>query len=222
MLMGVILGLAVAMGAPWQAVAAVALAVAHPAWFLVGAAVWGAFHLRHRRGPTPEDESAFLRGLAAELSAGASLRGGVIAAASRSPALDLDRAVRLCAAGRPAEEIGRALGEALEVNRVASAAAFRLAARTGGAITPVVESLAMRAEADGRLARERAALTAQVRLSAWLVGGVPVGLIGLGFATGIGPGAGDLGSGGATLVAVGVSLIAAGALVVALMVRRAG
>ncbi len=221
MLIGVVLGLAVAAGAPWQVVAAVGLAAIHPGWFLAGVAVWVAATRRRRGGPGPEDESAFLRGLAAELSAGASLRGAVIAAAARAPALDLDRAVRLCRAGCPAEEIGAALGEALDINRVGTAAAFRLASRTGGAIAPVVEALAMRAEAGGRLARERAALTAQARLSAWIVGGVPVALVGLGVVTGIGPGAGDLGSGGLILVGIGLALIAAGSLVVVVMVRRA-
>jgi len=221
MLIGAILGLAVAAGAPWQVVAAVGLAAVHPAWFLAAIAIWAVVRVRMRQRAGPEDESAFLRGLAAELSAGASLRGGVIAAASRAPALDLDRAVRLCMAGRPADEIGVALGDALEINRVATAAAFRLAARTGGAISPVVESLAARADAGGRLARDRVALTAQARLSAWIVGGVPVGLIGVGVITGVGPGAGDLGSGGAVLVGIGLTLIAAGALVVVVMVRRA-
>ncbi|MBU1865713.1 MAG: hypothetical protein KKE89_04805 [Actinobacteria bacterium] len=221
MLIGVVLGLAVALGAPWQAVAAAGLAVLHPGWFLAGVVVWVIVRARRGSGPGPEDESAFLRGLAAELSAGASLRGAVVAAAGRAPALGLNRAVRLCTAGRPAEEIGAALGEVLEINRVGTAAAFRLASRTGGAIAPVVESLAMRAEAAGRLARERAALTAQARLSAWLVGGVPVALILLGLATGIGPGAGGLGPGGLVLVGIGLALIAAGSLVVVAMVRRA-
>jgi len=221
MLIGVVLGLAVAVGAPWQAVVAVGLAAVHPAWFLAAVGVWAVVRSRRQQGPGPDDEAAFLRGLAAELSAGASLRGGVIAAAARAPALDLGRAVRLCRAGRPADEIGAALGDALQVNQVGTAAAFRLASRTGGAIAPAVESLAMRAEAGGRLARDRAALTAQARLSAWIVGGMPVGLIGLGLITGIGPGAGGLGSGSLVLVGLGLALIAAGSLVVVVMVRRA-
>jgi len=220
-LIGVILGLATAAGAPWLAIAAVGLAVVHPVWFLGAIGVWAVIGSRKTKGPGPEDESAFLRGLAAELSAGASLRGGVIAAAARAPALDLDRAVRLCRAGRPADEIGAALGDALEINRAGTAAAFRLASRTGGAIAPVIEALAMRAEAGGRLARDRSALTAQARLSAWIVGGLPIGMIGLGVITGIGPGAGDLGSGGLALVGIGLSLIAAGSLIVVVMVRRA-
>lgn len=213
--------MAVLAGAPWPAVAAAGLAVTHPVWFLVAVGLWVVWRSRTRGTPGPEDESAFLRGLAAELGAGASLRGGVIAAAGRAPALDLDRAIRLCTAGRPADEIGAAVGGALNVNRTATAAAFRLAAHTGGAIAPVVESLALRAEAGGHLARERASLTAQARLSAWVVGGVPVGLVCLGMLTGIGPGTEDAGTAGTVLVGLGLGLIATGALVVAVMLRRA-
>lgn len=221
MLIGAVVGVAILAGAPWQAIAAVVLAVVHPGWFLAAAAVWGMLHHRRSAGPTPEDEAAFLRGLAAELSSGASLRGGVVAAATRAPVLDLRHAVRLCTAGRSATEIGSALGSALPVNRASTAAAFRLAARTGGAIAPVVEALAERAEADGRLGRDRLALTAQARLSAWVVGGVPVALIVVGMVTGIGPDTEELGGGGLILMVAGLSLIAAGSLVVWAMVRRA-
>jgi tight adherence protein B len=220
-LIGAVLGVVVAAGAPWQAVAALALAVIHPLWFIVGAAGWAVWSRRRRTTAGPDDEAAFLRGLAAELAAGASLRGGVIAAARRAPSLDVERAVRLCAAGRPADEIGAVLGDALPVNGTAAAAAFRLATRTGGSAAAVVEGLAERAEAMGRLSRERSALTAQARLSAWVVGGVPVVLIALGLLTGVGPGAGDLGPGGVALVAVGLGLIGLGAFVVWLMARRA-
>lgn len=221
MLIGVVLGLAVAAGVPWPAAVATALAVFHPAWFLVGAAVWAGVHWRRRAGPTAGDEAAFLRGLAAELAAGASLRRGVTAAAARAPGLDLQAAVRLCQTGCPVEEIGRSIGSSLPINGVTAAATFRLAANTGGAIGPVVAALASRAEAMGRLSRERSALTAQARLSAWIVGGAPIGLVLLGLVTGRGFGAGDLGRGGTMLVGTGLALIGAGSLVVWAMVRRA-
>ena len=194
MLIGVLLGLAVAAGVPWVAVAAIALAVLHPVWFLVGAAVWAVVHRKSRSGATTDDESAFLRGLTAELAAGASLRRGVTAAAARAPALDLDASVRLCEAGFPVDEIGRSVGAALPVNGVAAAATFRL---------------------------ERSALTAQARLSAWIVGGAPIGLVLLGLLTGHGLDADELGSGGTVLIGIGLALIVSGSLVVWAMVRRA-
>ncbi|MCB2223365.1 MAG: type II secretion system F family protein [Actinobacteria bacterium] len=220
MLTGALLAVAAAAGVPWPMVGAIALAVVHPAWFLAAVAGWVMWHRRTGRSPGPDDEAAFLRGLAAELSAGASLRGAVVAAARRSPALDLGRAARLCAAGRPAGEIGSELASALPVNGTAAAAAFRLATRTGGSTAAVMEALAERAEASGRLARERSALTAQARLSAWVVGGLPVGLVVLGVVTGAGPGGGDLGPGGTAMVAAGLALIGAGAALVWLMAAR--
>ena len=221
MLIAVVLAMLVAAGAPWPAAGAILLAAVHPAAFLAAAGVWAVLARRHRETPGPDDEAAFLRGLAAELSAGAGLRGAVPAAATRAPALDLERVSRLCAAGRPAPEIGTALGEALPVNRAAVAAAFRLAAATGGAVAPLIGTLARRAEAVGRLDRERSAATAQARLSAWLVGGLPIGLLALAMLTGAGPSAGDLGTPGLAMVAAGAALIASGAGVVALMARRA-
>jgi len=220
-LIGVLLGLAVAVRVPWIVVAAIALAVFHPVWFLLGAVVWAAVHRKSRVGATADDESAFLRGLAAELAAGASLRRGVTAAAARAPALDLDAAVRLCEAGFPVDEIGRSIGAALPVNGVATAATFRLAAGTGGAVGPVVAALASRAEAMGRLARDRSALTAQARMSAWIVGGAPIGLVLIGLLTGHGLGADEFGRGGAVLIGTGLALIVSGSLVVWAMVRRA-
>jgi tight adherence protein B len=221
MLTLVVLGLALGFGAPVVAVALLALALFHPVWFLVGVAGWSLRDRLLRRAASEGEEAAFLRGLAAELAAGASLRTAIAAASERAPGLQLHRAVRLCRAGRPAPEIGTALREALPAHGPAAAAAFRLAAQTGGGVGRVVEALADRAEAEDRLARERAASTAQARLSAWLVGGIPVGLVVVGWATGRGPDFGALGSAGPVVLAAGLGLIAAGAAVVWSMMRRA-
>ena len=100
MLTPVAAGAALAFRVPWPAVIAAVLAIHVPVGFLAAAAGWGILHRRRRRAKAgPDDESAFLRGLAAELAAGSSLRGGVVAAAARAPALGLDGAARLCAIG---------------------------------------------------------------------------------------------------------------------------
>jgi Flp pilus assembly protein TadB len=198
------------------------LAVIGPVWFLAGAAVWAVLARRRTTEPGPADEAAFLRNLAGELAAGASLRGAVVTAAAGSPALGLQQAVRLAAAGMPADRVGTALGTLLPVNGVAAAAAFRLAASTGGRASSAFESLAVRADEVSRLAAERRALTAQARLSAWIVGGGPVALVVLGLSTGRGPGLAALGPVGILVVGIGLALIGAGALAVWLMVRRAG
>jgi tight adherence protein B len=222
-LSAVVIALALAAGAPLPALGVAVLAMWQPLWLLAAAAVWALLARRRKRrgGAGPADEAGFLQGLAAELDAGASLRAAVTAAATRAPALDLSRACRLAAAGLPAGEVGEALQAALPGNGRLAAAAFRLASATGGRVAALFHTLAGRAAEVGRLNRERRALTAQARASAWVVGGVPVALLLLLAASG------RLGSllsnpAGAAVLAAGLGLEAAGVTVVWLMVRGAG
>jgi len=216
-----ILALAVAAGAPLVVVAVASLAFWRPLWLLAAAFLWAVLARRRRRRAGPGDEADFLQGLAAELGAGAALRSAVVAAAARAPALDLGRACRLAGAGLPAGEVGEALESALPVNGRLAAAAFRLASATGGRAAGLFHSLAGRAAEVGRLERERRALTAQARASAWVVGGLPIALLVMLMATGR---AGALLSdpAGPVILAVGLGLEAAGVGIVWLMVRGAG
>lgn len=223
MLSAVVLALALAAGAPLPALGVAALAMWQPLWLLAAAVVWAVLVRRRRRqaAPGPGDEAGFLQGLAAELDAGASLRAAVTAAATRAPALDLSRACRLAGAGLPAEDVGEALQAALPVNGRLAAAAFRLASATGGRVAVLFHALAARAAEVGRLSRERRALTAQARASAWVVGGVPLALLALLAATGrIGPLLSA--PAGALVLATGLALEAAGVVAVWLMVRGTG
>ena len=77
----------------------------------------------------------------------------------------------------PPSKWGRRCRAALPVNGRLAAAAFRLAAVTGGRVAALFHTLAARAAEVGRLNRERRALTAQARASAWVVGGVPLALL---------------------------------------------
>jgi Flp pilus assembly protein TadB len=222
-LSAVVIALALAVGAPLPALGVAVLAMWQPLWLLAAAVVWAVLVRRRRRGggAGPADEARFLQGLAAELDAGASLRAAVTAAAARAPALDFSRACRLAAAGLPAEKVGEALQAALPGNGRLAAAAFRLASGTGGRVAALFHTLAARAAEVGRLNRERRALTAQARASAWVVGGVPVALLVLLAVSG------RLGSllsnpAGAVVLAAGLVLEAAGVAVVWLMVRGAG
>ena len=223
MLSAVFLALALAAGAPLPVLGVAALALWRPLWLLVAAALW-AFVVRRRRRsgrPGPADEAGFLLGLAAELDAGASLRAAVAAASSRAPALELGRACRLAEAGLPAGDVGEALQAALPVNGRLAAAAFGLAAATGGRVASHFHTLAARAAEVGRLSRERRALTAQARASAWVVGGLPVALLSLLAATGrVGPLLSH--PAGVMVLAVGLALEAAGVAAVWLMVRGTG
>ena len=110
---------------------------------------------------------------------------------------------------------------ALPGNGRLAAAAFRLASATGGRVAALFHTLAARAAETGRLSRERRALTAQARASAWVVGGMPVALLVLLAVTGrMGPLLAD--PAGVVVLAVGLGLEAAGVGVVWLMVRGAG
>ncbi len=221
MLSVAILALALAGGAPLVVVAVAGLAFWRPLWLLAAAALWAVIARRGRRQPGPGDEADFLQGLAAELGAGAALRSALVAAAARAPALGLGRACRLAGAGLPAGQVGEALESALPVNGRLAAAAFRLASATGGRVAALFHSLAGRAAEVGRLERERRALTAQARASAWVVGSLPLALLAMLAVTGR---AGALlGSpAGPVVLAVGLGLEAAGVGIVWLMVRGAG
>jgi tight adherence protein B len=219
MLSAAILALAVVSGAPMPVLAATALAVWQPWWLLAAAACWALTARRRRARARADDEADFLRGLAAELAAGASLRMSVLAAAGRVPILNLSSACRLAAAGLPADQVGAALQEALPVNGRLAAAAFRLASTTGGRVGGLMAALATRAAEEGRLERERRALTAQARASAWLVGSLPVLLLAALAGTGrMGHLVGT--PGGVAILAVGVVLEGAGVVAVWLMVGR--
>lgn len=213
--------LALASGAPPWAVLAF-LVVAWKPWLpLVAVPGWLAVEevRRRRRAPGADDEAAFLRALAAELSAGASLRSALVAAAPRAPRLDLVAASRLAAAGMPAQRVAAAVRAALPVNGRLAAAAWLLAARSGGPAAGIAQALAARAAEEGVLRRERRALTAQARASAWVVAGLPAALLLAMAVTGRLAPASDPAL--AAVLMVGLGLQASGAGLVWWMMRRA-
>jgi Flp pilus assembly protein TadB len=111
------------------------------------------------------------------------------------------------------------LGSALPVNGRMTAAAWLLAAESGGPAAAVMQSLAVRAAREGELIRERRALTAQARASAWVVAGLPAVLLVGAVGSGRLDTTGDPALG--FIVALGVGLQALGVVVVVAMVRRA-
>jgi Flp pilus assembly protein TadB len=223
MLTAVVVGGLLGAGVPVGVVVAVWLAVIRPVWFLVAVAGWAAWHQRARfraRGASADAEAAVLRAVAAELSAGASLRGSLSAAAGTSESVDMSRVARLAEAGRPMDEVADAVEEALSVNGRRAAAALHLAGRTGAAPRGVLERLAAQAADLGALARERRVLTAQARMSAALVGGAPVALVAVLGITGRLSGLfGD--PIGRVVFATGAALLLAGMAAVAIMLARA-
>lgn len=217
MLLAVVVAIGVAAGAHPIGLGIAALAFLRPVWFLVAVAAWAGYRRWSDRGAyRPREEAVFLEGLAAELRGGASLRSAIADAAART-GIDLAVPVRLAQAGRPMEDIAHPLGERLVVNGAVAGPALRLAATAGAGVAPLFDALALRAAEAADEERETRALTAQARLSAWLVGGAPAAL-----AAGIfafrGWEFGDT-SLAAAIAAVGFGLQAIGGLVVWRMVR---
>ncbi|MDH3425327.1 MAG: hypothetical protein OEM22_01530 [Acidimicrobiia bacterium] len=220
MLIAAVLAMMILAGAQPVAIGVVALVIASPVHFLLavgGWALWSKWHGRPSR-PGSDEEAAYLQGIAAELRSGASLRDAIGAAADRAPSLDLGLAVRLAAAGRPLDQAARALRSALAVNGRLVAASVRLASTTGAEAADLFGRLAESATQAAEVARERRALTAQARLSAFIVGGTPIAAVALSFATGS-----SLFSAGPLARAVGVigiGLQLSGVAVVVLMLRH--
>ena len=220
MLTALVLALTLALGPHPVLAAVLALAILRPVWFLFLAAAWAGWNARKRqqdRAGLPGLEADFLRGMAAELEAGASIREALVMGSARVPALALGSAVRFARAGRPAREVAGHLRGALSVNGNLVGAAFEIVSDTGAKAAGVFTSLAIRAAERGELERERRTMTAQARLSAWLVGGLPVAATLVLAATGRGP---EMTGVGGALSGIGALLIAFGGLAVWLMVRE--
>ncbi|WKZ83627.1 MAG: type II secretion system F family protein [Acidimicrobiia bacterium] len=221
MLMAVVVAAGVVSGAPWWLPVGAWLVFAHPGAALAVAAGWVVWGRRSatRGRAGPDDEAVFLRSLAAELTAGASLRSALAAAVGHAPRLDLSGAARAAVAGLPAPVVARMLGKALPVNGRAAAATWLLASESGGPAATMMQSLALRAGREGELLRERRALTAQARASAWVVAGLPALLL-AGLVISGRLSAGDDPVVG-LVVAVGVVLQVLGVASVVAMVKRA-
>lgn len=212
----ILIAVALALGAHPAIIGIGWLAYAKPYWFLAAVTGW-AIYSRVRRGRHhgPRAEAAFLEGIAGELRSGASLRGAIADAAQRTD-LDLAFPVRLATAGRPMPQIAAALRPSLPVNGPVAAPALILASRSGTSVAPLFDALAVRAAEAAEEERERQTLTAQARLSAWLIGGVPAAIAGAIYL------AGDVAvsSGPGMMIAiVGFGLQGVGAVAVWAMVR---
>jgi len=143
---------------------------------LVAAAVLvagGVPRLRWRRPPPEIDEVRFLAAIASELTGGASLRAALIDAAAGEDHPSLAAVAQLARHGAPLAMVAGAL-EGLPINGQRAATAIRVAGLSGGRSADVFLRLSDRAVEEAELRREKGALTTQVRLSALVVGGLPV------------------------------------------------
>ncbi len=222
MLTALAVALPLAHGAPVAAVAAVALALERPVWAAGALAVGAAARFARRPPDRAVDlEARFLLALAAELRTGATWRQALVAAAARVPGLALGPAVARAQAGRDAAHVAVALHLALRHLGRPAAAALGLGATAGAPAADVFGTLAGQAAQRAGDRRERAAATAQARLSAALVGGAPVVLALLLLAGGRAQAAAMAGPAGPVLLAVGAGLLVTGGAVVVLMLRAA-
>lgn len=165
-------------------------------------------------GPSPDDEARFLGGVVTELHGGASPRVAVIRASAREETIDARLATRTALLGLDSSRLAAGLTGALPINGRLAGAAWAISTDSGAPFGPVMQLLAHRAAERGRLLRERRALTAQARATAWLVAGVPLGLFAVLLVTGridIGP--------SLPIAAVGLGLQVLGVAVVVLMLR---
>ncbi len=126
-----------------------------------------------RQRTTRLDEVQFLSSIHAELRAGASLRWALATAADGVDDSTVGEVARLALAGVPLAAIAPHLG-GFPQNGRRLAAALQVAAIAGGRSADVFARLAQRGAEENALARERRVLTAQARLSAMVVGGLPV------------------------------------------------
>lgn len=219
MLTAVLAGLGLVSGVPLAVVGIVVLALWEPWLVVIGATGWALFVRFRARAdrPSADDEAAFLRAFAAEMSSGASLRSALATAADQFPGLRLELAGRMARSGVGADRIAGVLSSTLPVNGRLAGAAWLLAARSGGPAAAVAQMIAVLSAEHGELARERRALTAQARASAWVVAAIPVILL-----------VATLGSGRVSLedpglmpiLAAGIAMQAAGVAIVVTMLRR--
>ena len=208
-------GLVLWAGASPLPMLAVVVSLRYPAPALAAIGLWIVLGRRGRGGPSPDDEARFLGGVVTELHGGASPRAAVIRSAEREEKIDARLAARAAELGLESPRLAAGLAGALPVNGRLAGAAWAISADAGAPFGPVLQLLAHRAAERGRLLRERRALTAQARATAWLVAGVPLGLFAVLALTGrvdIGP--------SLPIAVVGMGLQAVGVGVVVLMLRE--
>lgn len=129
--------------------------------------------LRRRRRHRPVDEVQLLSAILAELQAGASLRLALANAAGSVDDPAISDVSRLALSGAPVADIAPHFSH-LPSNGARLEAALRMAAQVGGRSADIFARLTERAIEESALAREKRALTTQARMSAGIVGGLPV------------------------------------------------
>ncbi len=136
----------------------------------VAACVGMVVRWRNRRASLGH-EGDLLRQLSGRVAAGATIRSAIADATIDGIP---PRAVRLAALGQPMAGVGEALAPSLPTNGAAFRAICSFSEHTGAAISSALAVLAEQADDATERARQRRVSLAQVKLSAIVVGVVPI------------------------------------------------
>ncbi len=126
---------------------------------------------RLERAGTKQSEGPLLRQLAGRITAGATVRSAI---ADPSTIAVPAYARRLAALGMPMADVGLAMGDALAANGRSFRAICSFSEHTGAAVSAALTILAERSDAAMEIARHRRVSLAQAKLSAIVVGVVPI------------------------------------------------
>ncbi len=210
--------LAALTGAHWIIVGSVIVvgAAPIPGVIVLAASAIALRWVKGRSDRDPDRETRLLRGLAAKVAAGTTLRQAI---SSVPDAIVTPHVRRLCAAGSSMGDVGDALGSELKVNGRRVAALCAMSELTGAPFAGALSQAADRSTSLIRSQQTKRSAVAQVRFSAWVVGVVPLILAALVVAT-----KGIPEPGGAIIVVpmvVGVVLQVAGTIAVFILSGRA-
>lgn len=222
MVTGAVLALAVVVGTPLPIVALLGLGVVLPELgvLLLALATMPALLRRRREQPGAETEAAYHAAVAAELRSGASLRAALAHAAARTPALVPGGVARRLRSGQPLGRLVAELAAPFTSTGRLLGPAVMVAAEAGGRAAAVFDRLAWRAADDAALVHEQRTATAQARLSAWVVAGLPLAALGVAASTGRLAALMAAGRLGIFVLAAGLGLVGAGLVAVVLLMRR--
>jgi Flp pilus assembly protein TadB len=174
MLVMVLAAGAILMGVPSVVViGAVVLSLLPVPVALAGAAVAAVGLALHKRAQSDResDEGELLRQFSGRVSAGATIRSTIADPTIKDVP---DHARRLATLGQPMADVGDALASVFPVNGAAFRAICSFSEHTGAAISAALGVLADLADEATELARQRKVSLAQVKLSAIVVGIVPM------------------------------------------------
>ena len=132
-------------------------------------ALWRGFPARRAARASGSDVAAvYFDAVAGELRRGAALRQALAVAAPET------RLARLAATGQPIELVAAEVQSTFALDDELAGAGIRLAGRSGAPAAALFSRLAERLRSVEQLARDRKTLTAQARLSAAVIGLLPV------------------------------------------------